>query len=203
MADFEANGSSIVFEHLRKRFKGIDDIAFGCVYFNYNTTASPKDIIANVLKQLVQQSPVLSTDVETLYSSHSRNQTYPNMKEFSRLLETEAGRVSSFFIVIDALDECTGGQQSGVDILLELQKIPNTRLMITGRPYVEDAVLSKCKDSTKLMIRASDCDIRKTIESYIDQSVYLSKVTETNPSLRETIIESLVTKSKGMYSTVI
>jgi hypothetical protein len=122
---------------------------------------------------------------------------YPNLKEFSRLLETEAGRVSNFFVVFD---ECTGGQQSGVDILLESQ---NIRLMITGRPYVEDAVLSKCKDSTKLMIRASDCDIRKTIESYIDQSVYLSKVTETNPSLRETIMDSLVTKSKGMYSTVL
>jgi hypothetical protein len=191
-----------VFEHLRTRFNGIDDVALGCVYFNYNTTASPKDIITNVLKQLVQQRPALSVNVETLYSSHSKNQTYPNLKEFSRLLETEAGRLSSFFIVIDAFDECTGGQQSGADILLALQKIPNIRLMVTGRPYVEDAVLSKCKDSTKLTIRASNHDIRKTIERYIDKSVYFSTHTETNPSLRETIIESLITKSNGMYSTV-
>lgn len=202
MARLEANGSSIVFEHLRTRFNGIDDVALGCVYFNYNTTASPKDIIANVLKQLVQQRPDLSDDVETVYSSHSKNQTYPNLKEFSRLLETEAGRLSSFFIVIDAFDECTGGQQSGADILLVLQKIPNIHLMVTGRPYVEDAVLSKCKDSTKLTIRASNDDIRKTIERYIDESVYFSTHTETNPNLRETVIKSLITRSNGMYSTV-
>lgn len=61
--------------------------------------------MASLLQQLVQQQPVLSEDVTSLYNQRSRKQTQPSLPEHIRLLQAHIQCFSRVFIVVDALDE--------------------------------------------------------------------------------------------------
>jgi hypothetical protein len=50
-----------------------------------------------------------------------RRETCLAAEDVLQPLQLEASKISSFFIVLDALDECTGGRTSCAKILLELE----------------------------------------------------------------------------------
>ena len=186
--------SSIAFEHLRKTFEGVDDVAITCVYFNYREPATPTEILANLLKQMLERTSNLSQDIQTSYASHRQRATQPHLTELSTLLANECTRLTSCFLVLDALDECTTDNYVGVKILSELQKIPNLRLMITGRPHIEK-LLSKF-GSTTLEIRARDEDIRRSLETQVEESYNLLDCVHTEETFRRSVIDAIVTRAK-------
>jgi hypothetical protein len=149
-------GSSIAFDYLQKTFESVDDVGLACIYFNYKTPTTPKETIANVLKQVLERTLTLSGDVENFYIAHQQRDTQATLPELSDLLRRESGRLSSVFIVVDALDECPADENVGFRILSELHRIPQTRFMITGRPHI--AELMSRFESQILDIRANDED---------------------------------------------
>lgn len=157
--------------------------------------------MANLLKQLLERKPALSKEIKDIYQEYQgRRETRLTSKDISQLFQREASQVSSFFIILDALDECTGGETCSAKIVFELGKIPNVRLLITGRPGVEHVVLSKCKDTATLEIRASDEDIRKAIDTQLNTTKRtVSAAMEDDPTLRSDILGAIVTKARGMY----
>jgi hypothetical protein len=193
--------SSIAFEHLRKTFEGVDDVAIACFYLNWQESRTTTDILANLLKQLLERNPTLAKEIKDLYEQYQgRRETRLSSKDISQLFHREASQISSFFIILDALDECTGGETSSAKILFELGQIPQVRLMITGRPGVEHVVLSKCKDMATLEIRGSDEDIRKAIDTQLNMTTHsVSGAMEEDPTLRSAILDAIVTKARGMY----
>ena len=193
--------SSIAFEHLRKTFEGVDDVAIACFYLNWQESRTTTDIIANLLKQLLERNPTLAKEIKDLYEQYQeRRETRLSSKDISQLFHREASQISSFFIILDALDECIGGETSSTKILFELGKIPKVRLMITGRPGVEHVVLSKCKDTATLEIRGSDEDIRKAIDTQLNTTTHsVFGAMEEDPTLRSAILDAIVTKARGMY----
>jgi hypothetical protein len=195
------SSSSIAFDHLRKTFEGVDDVAIACIYLNWQKSRTTTDIMANLLKQLLERKPTLAKEIRDLYQEYQeRRETRLTSKDISRILQREASQVSSFFIILDALDECTGGETCSTKILLELGEIPNVRLMITGRPGVENVVLSKCNDRATLQIRGSDEDIRKAIDTQLNTTKRtVSSAMEEDPTLRSAILDAIVTKAGGMY----
>jgi hypothetical protein len=185
-------------DHLQKTFDGAEDVALACVYFNYTETVTAAAIVSNLLKQLLERKPTLSQEAGELYKEcYEKRETPASINEIFQLLHIEASRISSFFIVLDALDECTNEANTRAKIVLELEKIPNVRLMITGRKDVEDIVLSKCTDSTILRILATDDDMRRSIGSQVDEMLNLSTINHS----RQSIVDKVVTKANGMYST--
>jgi len=179
----------------------VDNIAIACVYFNWQESRTTADIVANVLKQLLERNDTLTKEIKDRYDQfQERRETSLGAKDIVQLLHLEASKISRVFIVLDALDECTGGEISWAKIILELEKIPNVSLMITGRPGVERVVLSKCKDMVSLEIRASDDDIRKAIDNELNTTVnIISDAMDDDPTLRNAILDAIVAKSKGMY----
>ena len=193
-----SNDSSIVVDHLQKTFDGAEDVALACVYFNYTETVTTAAIVPNLLKQLLERSPTLSQETRELYKEcYEKREAPASINEIFQLLHIEMSRISSFFIVLDALDECTNEANTRAKIILELEKIPNVRLMITGRKDVEDIVLSKFTDSTILRILAADDDMRRSIGSHVDEMLNLSTINQS----RQSIVDKVVTKANGMYST--
>jgi hypothetical protein len=186
----------MTFEHLKATFDGVDDVALACLYFNYQKPSTPTEIIANVLKQVLEGNINIPPEVESLYESHEPRKTRPNINEFIRLLATESARYTSCFVVLDALDECTEKDNTGVKVMAELHKIPNFRFMITGRPHVEK-LLSRYP-AAKLEIRARDEDIRRSLETNITESYEIFESVQTDQTLRRTVIEAIVSKAKGM-----
>jgi hypothetical protein len=190
-----------VVDHLQNNFKGVDDVALACVYFNYKEAATPTDIIGNLLKQLLERNSNISDEARALYSSHEQRQTRPNLKELLQLLRTEAGRISTVFMVLDALDEVSDIEKARAEILLVLSKISTVRVMITGRPHVEYTVLSKLDEVSTKLIRASDNDIRKYLDSELEKAVFLCKKMKADQSLRATVINGILRKADGMLAS--
>jgi ankyrin repeat protein len=154
------------------------------------------------LKQLWERiSNRVLNNAQALYSSHQERQTKPNIKELSPLLRTESDRVSTFFIVLDALDEFDSGdmQNARTSILWELGQILNVRVMITGRTHVQSTVLSNLDDVATLPIRASDSDIRRYLDARIEKVGYLGEEVKLDQDLRATIIDGIIGKADGMY----
>jgi hypothetical protein len=194
--------SSIAVDHLERKLKGIEDIALACVYCNYKEAITPKDIISNLLKQLWERTSALSNEAQSFYSSHQERQTQPSIKELLPVLRAECTRVSTFFVVIDALDEFENTQNARALILSELHEIPNVQVMITGRTHVQNTVVSIINDVAKLSIRASKSDIRRYLESRIENTGgYLSEAVKSDQDLRVTIVEGIVDNADGMYPT--
>ena len=193
--------SSIAFEHLRKTFEGVDDVAIACFYLNWQESRTTTHIMANLLKQLLKRKAALAKEIRDLYQEYQgKRETKLTSKDISRIFQHEASQVSSFFIILDALDECIDGETGSAKILFELAQIPNVRLMITGRPGVEHVVLSKCKDTARLEIRGSDEDIRKAIDTQLNMTKHtVSSAMEEDPTLRSAILDAIVTKASGMY----
>jgi hypothetical protein len=190
--------SSIVVDHLERKLEGTENVALACVYFNYKEAFSTKDIVANLLKQLWEQIPDLSHEAQALYSSHAKRRTEPNVKELSALLIAESCRVSTFFIVLDALDELNDIQDSRAAILGELHRIPNVRVMITGRTHVQTTVFSKIEDVVTLPIRASNSDIRKYLDARIENAGHFGEALRVDQKLRDTVVEGIIAKANGM-----
>ena len=190
--------SSIVVDHLQKNFNGVDDVALACVYFNHKEDTIPTDIIGTLLKQLLERNSNMSDEARALYAAHKKRQTRPNLKELLQLLRTEASRISTVFIVLDALDEFSDTKNARATILLELRQISTVRVMITGRPHVENTVLSKLDDVSTTLIRASDNDIRKYLDTQIEKSGFLLQKMTADPSFRATLIDQIVGNADGM-----
>jgi len=153
--------------------------------------------VGNLLKQLLERNTSLSKEVQEVHDRHCQRETRPTFSELSGLLRLEARRISSFFIVVDALDECSGGEDSAAGILRELESISTSRLMITGRPHVAN-IMSRFGAFTRLEIRAADEDIGKYLETEINKSIFLSECVQNDEALRSSIPNAIVKHAQGM-----
>lgn len=186
---------------MQKNFKGVDDVALACVYFNYKDTDTPTNIIGNLLKQLLERNSNISDEARALYSEHEKRQTRPNLKELLQLLRTEAGRISTVFMVLDALDEFSETEKARVEILLDLSQISTVRLMVTGRPHVDCKVLSELYEVSTKLIRAPDNDIRKYLDTQIEKTGFLREKMKADQSLRATVMNGILRKADGMLAS--
>jgi hypothetical protein len=130
-----------------------------------------------------------------LYETHTSRETLPPLAEISTALQHELSGFSKFFIVLDALDECTANKQL---ILNELKKLqPKIRLLITGRPFVSKDV-SIFDNITMVQIRASDNDLERFVQGQMAIHETLEEHTSKDSELAKLIIETIVEKAKGM-----
>jgi arsenate reductase-like glutaredoxin family protein len=181
---------------LESTFEDVDDVGLACIYFNYKSRTTPKETIANILKQLLERTLTLSDDVEKFYRAHQKRDTQPTLPELSNLLRLESSRLSSVFIVVDALDECTADENVGFKILSELHQISQTRFMITGRPYAAGLVTRF--DPCDLHIRANDDDVKRVLEAELMNPSF-HKCLHEDGGLRAVVIQAIMAKADGMY----
>lgn len=138
-----------------------------------------------------------SEDVTSLYNRHSKERTRPSLPEYIRLLEANIQRFSRVFIVVDALDECS--EDGGVrDLFLAHLRylLPNIRLLVTSRDIT--SLGQAFDDATRLEIRANDDDLRTYLQVRIEERALLRSHIKEDPSLKDTIINTIIEKANGM-----
>jgi hypothetical protein len=126
--------SAIVVNHLEMKFKGVTNVAIACVYFNYKEATTTKDIVADILKQLWEQTPTLSDQAQDLYCTHQQRGTEPNIKEILPLLSSESDRVSKLVNVLDARVRTACCESGGLGSPLALCSLPLHRFRLF-KPY--------------------------------------------------------------------
>jgi ankyrin repeat domain-containing protein 50 len=189
--------------YLERSFEG-ENVAIAYVYFSYKELEDQTDVnlIASLLQQLVQRKPFISDDVSSLYYHHIEKRTRPTLGEWCKLLNSEVNQLSKVFIVIDALDECSESNGTRDSFLAEVRKLqPAVHLFITSRHT--GSIEHEFEKAAHLEIRANDADVRKYLEHRTANEPQLVRHIKKDPALRETIINSLVEKAKGMYVTTI
>ena len=186
---------SIIINFLEQSLEQGSSVAY--LYCNYkernNQTAT--NLVACVLKQLLQTRPTIADDAITLYSKHMSKKTRPSLDEINCLLQSEVRRFSRVFVVIDALDECT--ECEATILLRELRKLlSHIHLLVISRhvKYIE----SELDQEACLEIFAHDEDIERYTKVRIQEQSKLIRHVKAEPSLRNDILQSVVKKAHGM-----
>ncbi len=143
------------------------------------------------------QSVAVLEDIKQCYHHCKRLRTLPTVKEIARLLRCQVENFDEVFIVIDALDECPEVDQTRKDFLAEVRGLlPKVRIMVTSRQLL--SIEGMIKDDIRLDIRAREQDVRKFIESQIEQQEGLVDLLEGHDDVRTMITTKVLEKTNGM-----
>jgi hypothetical protein len=186
-----------VVDYLQKVF-GQNNVAIAYIYCNYkeHIRQTVSELIASLLKQLVQGSPATSDSAKSLYQRHTPQNTRPTIAELIKTLQSEIRTYSKVFIIVDALDECLEG--NGGHLIRVLQSLTDAvNLMVTARPLplIEQQFLN----AIRLDIRANDNDVRQYVEDRIPREPRLVQLIGTDQALQDSIVNKIVEKVGGMY----
>jgi hypothetical protein len=148
------------------------------------------NLIASLLKQLVQHRPTISDNVQSFYNKHQDQSTHPTLDEFIITLDTEIKRYVKVFIIVDALDECSESNGSRVNLLRGLRSLTGpVNLMVTSRDLA--SIEQHFLDARRLYIRATDEDVTNFIQSQLDDYPGLI-------NLRDIITAKIINNVGGM-----
>lgn len=169
------------------------------IYFNFRRKEEQKldNLLASLLKQLVQAQTSIPRSVMDLYERHRERRSRPSVQELAKLLTSSVTNFSQVFIVVDALDECQesyGCRSKFISQLLDLHTQSGINLFVTTRHIPH--IIEQFTGSIKKEIRASDEDIERHLEGCM---INLPGFVSTKPDLRAEIKEKIGEAADGMY----
>ena len=191
--------SSLVIDHLASQHAP-SPTKFAYIYCDYSQkdSQSPTALLANILQQAVRQiGAFLPPPVKDLYNLHRKYETRPTIEQITSVLRTILSHQTPFHVVVDALDECAGREETALDFITTVLEIgPQVQLLCTSRPStIFDAYFRK---STRIDISAHGEDIRAFIGGHIKQQSRLSRHVHSDPKLGEEIADAIIRESQGM-----
>lgn len=147
--------ASIAIDHLRKINNG-NRFAVSFVFCDYKDEAlqTPENMISAIIKEIVRNRPV-SAGLEDFYKSHEESGVRPTLSELEQLLRSEAARLTSVYVVVDAVDELADKDSSREKFLDALSAgMPYLNVLFTSRPHIKPhrarARLSRYPDRAKV-----------------------------------------------------
>src|SRR3984957_19838431 len=123
-------------DHLQTLFEDNESAAIAIVYCNYKEQADQtvSNLVAALLKQIVEDRRAISDHVKSFYERHQRRKTRPTRDQLTEVLISEIRTYSKVFIIIDALDECREDDATRAMLLRTLRSLPEqVNLMVTSR----------------------------------------------------------------------
>jgi hypothetical protein len=152
-----------------------------------------RELIASILKQLVQDHPVISETAGSLYDKHHSKDTYPSLEDLTEALRMEVGRYSRVFVIVDALDELD--ELHRIKVIRSLSNA--IHLMVTSRPLPPIEAISRGANS--MHISASGHDVRAYIQHRIQQDPRLMLLTGERGELQQSIVDKISGNVQGMF----
>jgi hypothetical protein len=155
------------------------------------------DLLATLLKQLVQEQSSPPEKVHSLYTRCNNKRIRPSFQEISEVFQAIVAGYSRTFIIIDALDECQvpdGGREKLLSTIFDLQAKAGANLFATSRHI--PGILETFQGSILLEVRASYEDVRGYIDGQMSELPHFVK---NNPELQEEIKTEIVKAVDGMY----
>ncbi|KAL8921943.1 MAG: hypothetical protein Q9172_003757 [Xanthocarpia lactea] len=191
--------ASVVVDFLRKDLVKTGPTGVAAIYCNFKERElqTSENLLAGACVQLMNDSSEpLSTTLVKLYEIHSRTKTRPTCKEILEVFDSIARSLNNVYVVVDALDECSGEVRT--ILLSRLEALPdNVKLMVTTR-HIEE-IIYKYRDSLRIEVRATDIDLKTYIKSRIATNGRLMRHVQDHPALEQQICERVTTKAEGMF----
>ncbi|KAI9674067.1 MAG: hypothetical protein M1822_009562 [Bathelium mastoideum] len=158
---------------------------------------SAYNLLAALLKQLLQARPDLAAPVVELYDRHSERGNKPSLNELMHALKKTCLSYPTTYIIIDALDECSnrnGERNRLIQKLRELQAGSNVRLLLTSRDLPE--ITKFFNLDPQLEVRASDEDVRRFVAGQISR---LPDCIQRSEELRNDVQNKIIESVDGMF----
>ena len=165
--------SSLVIDRLCDWMRG-QSAMVGCFYFDFaaQKEQSPTSMLGALLRQLVSGLDETPEEILRVYR-HQKSavgRRGPRLADIVRMLQTITSKKPTF-ICVDALDECAVRYR--VEILDSLhrilQKSPNTRIFITGRPHIQFEVQKRLSGGAAICATPLGDDIISYLHSRLDE----------------------------------
>ena len=187
--------TAIAVDHLLKAVIS-STVGVAYVYCNYKTRANQNaaDLLAAILKQLVQTQPSIATPVERLHKQHADRGTRPSIEEIFSALQSVLTNYSIVYIAVDALDELPDRDDTRRQFLAKLQDMQgkvDLRLLATSRSI--PGIRSELSTALTLEIRASDEDISRFVAGQ-----KLPNCIQRDNTLQEIVRDRIVKAVDGM-----
>ncbi|MCJ1282267.1 hypothetical protein MMC26_001590 [Xylographa opegraphella] len=191
--------ASVVVDYLQQQFPESSFLTM-CIYCNYKEkdNQTVHDLLASLLKQLVQDCGSLSDNVKALHKDHVARNARLGPEDLIQALQYEIGIYRRVFIVVDALDECTEEGNRRMNLLNELRSLPrNVNVLVTSRH--NSSIAAGFQGTITPEVNATDSDISQYIMARIQRENRLARHVEADPGLQQTIVSEIVRRAKGMF----
>ena len=189
--------ASTVVDYLKSKFEHANSVAISCIYFNYKEQQTPETLIGSLLRQLILGRGPIAPEIRKLFDKHVSYETRPTLDEIICLLQSKIYCHSRFYVVVDALDECTDEAGVRSSFLRAMRSLSGPISLFFTSRYLPEIVEEFSKD-LQLEIHASVEDITLFVKGCIRRGARLFKHTQSDPSLEDTIVKSITGSSKGM-----
>ncbi|KAF2659750.1 ankyrin, partial [Lophiostoma macrostomum CBS 122681] len=190
--------TSIVVENLLHHNQS-DDTAVSFVYCDYNDAAqqTSERILSTILAAIIRHRP-LSEQLVDFYNEHDKIGVQPTLTELERVRRVEATRLSSVFVIVDAIDEMKDDiREALLNVLFNLA--PYLNIMLVSRPSID--ISRQFLRIKTIEANAKDQDIHRYAEYRLmpNKRSQLAAVLEGRSDLRKHAVESVVDQSQGMF----
>jgi len=169
------------------------DLAVAWLYCDY--LAPQEQTVINVMGAILKQL-IGRREIPKEIAEESQGGRRPLLADLKRMLRMVIKSLPQVFICIDALDEYL---PKDLPVLLEslrdIRESPTTRIFLTGRPHVKEAILRYFSKAVVIPVSPSQDDIRSYIEMRLDRDDE-PEVMDNN--LRADIVKIIVEKMSDM-----
>jgi len=175
-----------VIDNLRDRAKK-EDRAVAWLYCDYN--AQQEHTVINMMGAILKL--LAGREIPDEIRKAFLEGTRPLFPSLMRILRTMIASLPQVFICIDALDELPA---SNIPELLEslreiLQEFPKTRIFLTGRPHVMEAIQRYFVGAVVISIFPNLEEIRKYVSSRLREGFWLYSDMYLRTEIEEIIIQ--------------
>jgi Cdc6-like AAA superfamily ATPase len=188
--------TSIVVEELNTKFQSNNSFGIAYLYCNFKRKHEQKaeDLLASLLKQLIQEQSNIPESVKAIYNNHKDKHTQPSLDEISRALQSVTAMFSRTFIIVDALDECepTECRKRFLPQLFSLQAKTGANLFVTSR--INDEIAKLFVGGLTLKIRAT----HKDVKTYLNAQMPLLKSDIVDDDIQNLILTKITQAVDGM-----
>ncbi|MCJ1385894.1 hypothetical protein MMC17_009018 [Xylographa soralifera] len=194
--------AATVVDHLSRTIRDTDN-GLAYIYCNYRDQAAQNatNLIASLLKQLIQQRRIAPDSLMRLHSRRKKSEpskiSEPSMDDMFPMLLSYITRFSQVFLVIDALDECLdhdGTRRQLLGKLRFLQKSGIVKLMITSR-FIPN-IQREFEHDSELEIRATKEDVETFLNA---QMMCLPHCITRDTTLQIAIKDAIIQAVDGMF----
>lgn len=191
--------ASIIIDKLEQELVHSRECFLAYIYCSYQDPEHISiNLVANILRQLVQSRPTIPKRISELYATHLVNGTRLSVDEISTEMQALSQTFTDVYIVADALDECRVDGGTRVSFLEVVQKITdNVHLLVTSRTTVN---IHSCLPSAVCIgVDAKDNDIEKYLKDRMGRESRLRRVIAGDRDLEDKIVSTILKSAKGMF----
>ncbi|KAF4340702.1 hypothetical protein FBEOM_5418 [Fusarium beomiforme] len=171
-------------------------------FFDFSDPKKQKldDLLRSLADQLYYTGNEAARRLDSLFTSYNDGRIQPDTNALSACVDTMIQTAGKVFIIIDALDECTAGEE----LLQWLKHVASRKaqLIVTGRPEVEfQSAIPRSfgkRNCVQLDKNVINGDIRSYVKATLEQKPdFVDK--KLSPSILKEIRDKIGYRADGMF----